>query len=162
MNWEAIGAVGEIIGAIAVVVSLVYLASQLRQGNELAKENAYRALQHAIDESMTELNRDPELHKLWRETLYEGKSISDSDRERIGFLLNRVFGAFNVAYHSARRDRHLQDFIDNRLNAYLANSRVRGWWYRQRMMHPDPFRSMVDSRVEQLEKSEGTDVAKVS
>ncbi len=33
MNWEAIGAVGEIFGALAVVVSLVYLATQIRSQN---------------------------------------------------------------------------------------------------------------------------------
>ena len=30
MNWDAIGAVGEIIGAIAVVVTLFYLARQIK------------------------------------------------------------------------------------------------------------------------------------
>ena len=30
MNWDAIGAVGEIFGAIAVFVSLIYLAVQTR------------------------------------------------------------------------------------------------------------------------------------
>jgi hypothetical protein len=31
MNWEAIGAVGEIVGAIAVVITLAYLSVQIRQ-----------------------------------------------------------------------------------------------------------------------------------
>ena len=31
MNWDAIGAIGEIIGAIAVVSTLFYLAVQIRQ-----------------------------------------------------------------------------------------------------------------------------------
>ena len=30
MNWDAIGAVGEMIGALAVVVTLAYLALQVR------------------------------------------------------------------------------------------------------------------------------------
>ena len=30
MNWEAVGAVGEILGAVAVVLTLVYLAIQVR------------------------------------------------------------------------------------------------------------------------------------
>ena len=34
MNWDAIGAVGEIVGALAVVVSLVYLAVQIRSQNK--------------------------------------------------------------------------------------------------------------------------------
>ena len=35
MNWDAIGAVGEIVGALAVVISVIYLAVQIRQTNIL-------------------------------------------------------------------------------------------------------------------------------
>ena len=31
MNWEAIGAAGEVLGAVAVLVTLIYLAVQVRQ-----------------------------------------------------------------------------------------------------------------------------------
>jgi hypothetical protein len=34
MNWEALGAIGEIVGAIAVVVTIGYLAVQIRQNTE--------------------------------------------------------------------------------------------------------------------------------
>jgi hypothetical protein len=37
MNWDAIGALGEIIGAAAVVASLVYLALQMKQNSSLTK-----------------------------------------------------------------------------------------------------------------------------
>ncbi len=37
MNWEATGAVGEILGAAAVVVTLIYLSVQVRQNSLLAK-----------------------------------------------------------------------------------------------------------------------------
>ena len=40
MNWEAIGAIGEIVGAFAVVVALVYLALQIRNQNKQAKLTA--------------------------------------------------------------------------------------------------------------------------
>jgi len=42
MNWDAIGAVGEIVGAAAVVVSLIYLARQMRMSNKLARAEAFR------------------------------------------------------------------------------------------------------------------------
>jgi hypothetical protein len=32
MNWEALGAIGEIVGAVAVIVTLRYLAVQIRGG----------------------------------------------------------------------------------------------------------------------------------
>ena len=36
MNWSAIGAVGESLDAIAVLVSLIYLARQIRQNTRTA------------------------------------------------------------------------------------------------------------------------------
>ena len=42
MQWEAIGAVGDIAGAAAVVISLVYLARQMTISNRLAKAEAFR------------------------------------------------------------------------------------------------------------------------
>lgn len=64
MNWEAIGAVGEVGGAIAVVATLVYLAAQIRHGtgavlaaNHEAMMGALRSMRHAIaqDSSLSEL-----------------------------------------------------------------------------------------------------------
>ena len=40
MNWDALGAIGEIIGAIAVLATLYYLAKQIKMQNcELEKSN---------------------------------------------------------------------------------------------------------------------------
>jgi len=47
MNWEMIGAIGEIAGAVAVVVSLVYLARQIRDSSVQDRRTQY-----------TQLNRD--------------------------------------------------------------------------------------------------------
>ena len=38
MNWEMIGATGEWAGALAVVVTLVYLSSQIRQAKEATRQ----------------------------------------------------------------------------------------------------------------------------
>ena len=37
MDWEAIGAVGEVLGALAVLASLIYLARQIRQNTQMMK-----------------------------------------------------------------------------------------------------------------------------
>ena len=49
MNWDAIGAIAETIGAIAVLLTLLYLARQMKQSNELMKEQAsYNMLQNQL------------------------------------------------------------------------------------------------------------------
>lgn len=44
MNWEAISAISEIVGAIAVVVSLIYVAAQIRQNTRMMRSGAKQAL----------------------------------------------------------------------------------------------------------------------
>ena len=41
MNWEAVGAVGEVLGAFAVVLTLVYLAVQIRQNTSSTRASTY-------------------------------------------------------------------------------------------------------------------------
>ena len=44
MNWEAIGAIGEVAGAVAVFASLVYLALQIRQNTRAIRGSAEREM----------------------------------------------------------------------------------------------------------------------
>jgi len=44
MNWEAIGAIGEIVGALAVVASLAYLVIQIRQNTAAVATATYESM----------------------------------------------------------------------------------------------------------------------
>ncbi len=46
MNWDAVAAVGEILGALAVFITLLYLARQVRQSN---RQNLLSSFQHTYD-----------------------------------------------------------------------------------------------------------------
>ena len=42
MNWEAVSAIGEIVGAMAVLLTLIYLAVQVKQTRKLQQAEAIR------------------------------------------------------------------------------------------------------------------------
>jgi hypothetical protein len=55
MNWDAIGALGEVVGAVAVVVTLAYLATQVRyakaatvDANRLVRASGVREMMLAV------------------------------------------------------------------------------------------------------------------
>jgi hypothetical protein len=50
MNWEALGASAELLGAIGVIVTLLYLAAQIRQS---LKDTRAEALQQLSRDYMT-------------------------------------------------------------------------------------------------------------
>ena len=49
MNWGAITAIGEIVGAFAVVASLIYVASQIRLANRISVREARAELIDAVN-----------------------------------------------------------------------------------------------------------------
>ena len=59
MNWEATGAIAELVAAIAVVASLVYLALQVRHGIATARSTAYQEIYRDLRESFTAADYDP-------------------------------------------------------------------------------------------------------
>jgi hypothetical protein len=44
MNWEAVGAIAELLGAIGVIASLVYLAIQIRMSRSVVRTSNYLQL----------------------------------------------------------------------------------------------------------------------
>jgi len=90
MNWEATAAIGEIIGAAAVVISLAYLAGQIRISNRASKQAAE---QHLLDNQRTWLGRisDSEsLSTIWMRGSRDDPSLTEGEWIRYGTLCHEV------------------------------------------------------------------------
>ena len=80
MNWDAIGAIGEILGAIAVVATLAYLALQIKQARKATLADVYqnRAHSRAAATLQVALN-SPTFHK----TLFKFQSSLESNGVKV-------------------------------------------------------------------------------
>ena len=79
MNWDAIGAIGEIVGAAAVVLSLLYLAIQLRQSNRLVERAAVKELISDRAEYNKFVSADAELNSLYWKGMKTPDQLSESE-----------------------------------------------------------------------------------
>jgi hypothetical protein len=61
MSWDGIGAVGELVGALGVIVSLVYLAAQIRQNSQVVRTATRQAVSTSQMEIGMQLASNPEL-----------------------------------------------------------------------------------------------------
>ena len=41
MNWEALGAVSEIVGALGVIITLLYLAAQIKHASRISESQSH-------------------------------------------------------------------------------------------------------------------------
>ena len=90
MNWEAIGAVGEIAGAVAVVLSLIYLASQIRYSNRLMTLEATR---DAFDQSLPVVDMILTDDHLMEILIKDRDSLTEVERAKLLTLGRRMIMA---------------------------------------------------------------------
>jgi hypothetical protein len=69
MNWEAAAAIGEIGGAMAVVVSLIYLAKQVSMSNRLARADAFRNPNSELNSLNTAFGLNPIFRTAFRKAI---------------------------------------------------------------------------------------------
>jgi hypothetical protein len=148
MNWEAIGAVGETIGAIAVVVTLVYLAAQVRSGNRAltttVRDSAFRQLQ----DWNTQLVADPELPFLFQRGTTDLESLGEVERARfvhVAFSFFKLFENLYMHHRDGSLAGELWEGTKTVFQVYTQQPGLRVYWDARRHFFNEDFAEMVDS-----------------
>ena len=95
MTIQDLGAIGEIVGAIAVVLTLICLATQIRQNNELLRSGSRQAL---VGNDVTSLTANLEISDVFARYVTQ-QTLSAEDQLRLSFIFsidlrNREFEYF--------------------------------------------------------------------
>jgi len=124
------GAIGEIIGAIAVVVTLAYLAVQIRQNNKQLKQQSFQTWVAAnMDINMATL--DPGRAEVFNKGFTDSADLSEDSWVafaywNIGFM--QMAQAIDRMYRSGSLDRDIWESEIDRARLILGLPGVRQWW----------------------------------
>jgi hypothetical protein len=100
MNWDAISAVSQLIGSIAVVISVLYLAVQLRSSTRVARVAAMDAAAAALRDVTKPFMENAELGRLWRIGLENLDALSPEDQARFFHAAHQFLKALEtIHYH---------------------------------------------------------------
>lgn len=98
MNWEAISAVSQLIGSIAVVVSVLYLAVQLRSSTRVARVAAQDAAAAALRDVTKPFMENAELNRVWRIGLEDFQTLSADDQARFFHAAHQFLKALETIH----------------------------------------------------------------
>jgi hypothetical protein len=85
MNWEAISAVGEIGGALAVIVTLGYLAAQIRQNTHSVVTSVYESALAGFNDILKDVAANGELASIVRRGGLDPGVLSADEAFRFNF-----------------------------------------------------------------------------
>ena len=130
MTLEDLGNVGEFLGGIGVVVSLLYLAVQIRHSSRVAALTAGHSISLGFTEFLERLNLDPELHSLWTRAIESPESLDEAERDRSDRLMVGLFLRCLDAHRHGELDARIAERFDRIARHYLRLTTVQSWWER--------------------------------
>ena len=153
MNWDAVGAVGDLVGGIAVVASLIYLAIQVRHSAHQTSENT-RALRiasrNAFQDSFARwraLATDARLGELYLRGCGDYSALDRNERFQFGLVAQELFYAYETIFVQAKDGQFSPDAALNQIALAVRPPGLRDWWRRNRRLFDQTFADQVDQAV---------------
>ena len=119
MNWDAIIAITEIVGVIAVIASLIYVAVQIKQNSSIARAH----IVHDTSESYTKffelLANDGELADIFRRAT-DGENLHETEIIRYSALLDVYFANLEDVDHQYKNDLYFVEDDDEDIVSFMA------------------------------------------
>ena len=146
MNWEAISAISQLVGSIAVVVSVLYLAVQLRSSTRVAKVAAMDAAAAALRDVTKPLMENAELSRLWRAGLENLETLSAEDQARFFHAAHQFLKALEtIHYHYVYGllDPQLWAGWRELLHHYVASPGINYYLTRRSPVFSERFRKFI-------------------
>ena len=96
MNWDAIGTIAEVAGAVAVVLTLLYLAIQIRQSTTATRAGTSSYIDGALARILAPLRDNPEFAAVWLKGCKDLESLDEIERLR---FTSHLLDMLNLAEH---------------------------------------------------------------
>ena len=148
MSWETASAIAEVIAAIAVVVSLWYLAIQLKQSTELAKADLEVQLGVTWAEMHDNMILNPGLARAYDLAAKNWSDISEEDARAYLWFIAKSFHILEGMYRQFRRGLLAEDVgkpYDQYIYGVLQIDAVRGWWESDGSLTSKAFKHHVEN-----------------
>ena len=97
MNWDAIGAIGEIVGATAVVATLFYLARQINDGSKQIKMASLVDLVSLYNDAFLPIYNNRDNMEIWVRGLAAPADLPEVEREIFFLFMRRLLNPFDTA-----------------------------------------------------------------
>lgn len=131
MNWEAISAISEMVGAVAVVVTLLYLAKEIKQNTDSTEAAGFQTWQSDSAAHWLAIANNLELGQHVAAGLEDSKNLSEDSWIPVGsWLLNNI-RQYQTTFILHERGMIEDELFDVEMRMAAKNLQIPGmrqWW----------------------------------
>jgi hypothetical protein len=149
MSLENLGNLGEFIGAIAVLVSVIYLALQIRQNTKsLITQTGQAIMSQGVNASIDTAANDSLMVVLAK--LGDQKELTVAERIQYSIWMEGIITNYSQIFYVHQQgnlDDNLHEAAENRLRKILSKPGALEWWQSCRSDFTQEFQDDVDRIV---------------
>src|SRR5437764_9081401 len=148
MNWEMLSAIGQMVAAIGVIPSLIYLAVQIRGQNKERRRAGIDVLTAQWSDLVKSAQESREFAVLFLQGVRSFTELDGPDKLRFSAFFTRYTrnceGMF-IYYRDGALEKTLWDEVERTINDYFAYPGGREWWATRKHWLTDEFRAVVEA-----------------
>jgi len=145
---EALGNLGDFVGGLAVIATLLYLAVQVRQNTKLLRASALTAWAEARVALNNMLASDPDLARIMQTGIGDFLSLSEAERRQFINLMRGLFTTYehqHQLYETGLIDRETWEYHRETIGDGLSRPQVAAWWEHRKYIFSPSFVRAVDA-----------------
>jgi len=152
VNWEMIGSIGEIIGAIGVIVSLLYVGKQLKQTNAMTRSGFRQELGSQALTWVMSIASSPSLAEALAKVHFQGLERTDAtepERMHIAYALAGLLGQIFFAYQNWKEGILTEEEFDELYSpghSLLSMPYLASVWPQLRPGYPEDFNKWFEQK----------------
>jgi len=146
---ETLSQIGELVGGFGALLALIYLATQIRQNNVIARAQSRQTLLDTWSAGNWDLVRDTELLKAFAAGLSSWPDISDALKTKFDIGMSRFTTNIQnglLLSDAGLLDEKVLDQISNYLVISVLSPGGRRWWDETSVVQPD-VREYIERRL---------------
>jgi hypothetical protein len=155
MTLDDLGNLGELVGALAVIVSVGYLAIQIRQNTRSLRAAGFHNLSNNIANFLGTVAHDAELSRIFLRGLSRWRELTPEESQRFMLLMLNLFSLHANAYHEhAHGALESEEYVGIRNTlARIASSRGgASWWRHSKHIFSPGFVAFIEEDVARVER----------
>lgn len=145
---DALGNVGEFVGSIGVLVSLIYLAIQIKRSTETERTSTYQTVVSEFGRMNQTLATNPDLTILYVRAMEDVAGLDDTEMARVSQVFYMTFRFFENMYYQHRKG-YIEDDVwigwKRMMLTYFARPGFQTWWEHRRDLFNESFAHFLES-----------------
>ena len=147
MTLNELGSLGEFISGLAVVVTLIYLALQIRHNTRAVRSSMHQDMVGSTARIAQSVSDSPDVGRIVLKADEDYDNLTKEEFIRFEAYAERVFGNFESVFYSYRNSMIEQDLWESWEASYLADisrNAMRRFWHEDRPMHLRDYMDFID------------------